>query len=188
MAIGVFMILSVITIINFRNGQYRDELAGTAQLIEASIREMQTAAIAGTAVPCPGLAKAAPRYGFGVNITANPFQILEFADCSDSSKYVYDSTTDYLVKPVQLPSRVEVTCLQPPAGSCPPKPSDPLNVVFSPLTETVQINGTALPKQVIENLPADGYVTATLRHEITNKFMTVKINPLTGQIFSANAP
>ncbi|MFH1112195.1 MAG: type II secretion system protein [Patescibacteria group bacterium] len=173
-SIAIFLIITAMVIVNFRSGQYRDELIGGAEAIETTIREMQTKTNAGETVKCDPLQlePSAPPDGYGVYITDVPL-IIAFADCAyvHSARYTYDSTNpteDLVLKNVTLPANVSIESMSEGGASV-----STLNIVFSPTSEVVKING------------ADGnsIIEITLKHSRTEKEITVKLNTLTGQSY-----
>ncbi|MFA4936784.1 MAG: prepilin-type N-terminal cleavage/methylation domain-containing protein [Patescibacteria group bacterium] len=165
-SIAIFVIITAMVIVNFRSGQYRDELLGGAEAIETALREMQTKTNSGETVKCPLQPEpSAPRDGYGVQITDAPPLIIAFADCSDDSsyKYTYNATDDLLLKTVLLPVNVAIE------DSI---PASPWNIVFSPFSEVVIVN---------TNYDITPVVQITLKHSRTEREITVKLNRLTGQ-------
>jgi prepilin-type N-terminal cleavage/methylation domain-containing protein len=168
-SIAIFIMITGLVIVNFRAGQYRDELTGAAGLVQATLREMQTAANSGTVTPtpCPGVTTPqVPPSGYGVYF-ATPSTMIEFADCETMApktySYVSGNSNFIVVRTITLSSNVEFSSLQ---------PGGPLNTVFDPFVETVKVNGAS----------SDAIIT--VRHlRGTQATLTVRLNAATGQVF-----
>lgn len=169
-SISIFMIITAMVITNFRAGQYRDELVGAAEAIVTAAREVQTAATAGTLILCPGqTGKETPKNGYGINIGTD-LTILSFGDCEDiNSWYLYDSDDDFtFTTKFDVSRNVELVAFTPGGNST------PLNLVFSPFSEVVVVNGDANHTSL---------VTVKLRHVKSNNDIMVTLNPITGRIY-----
>ncbi len=168
-SVAIFVLITAMVIVNFRSGQYRDELIGGAEAIETTLREMQTKTNSGETVKCDSSQPepSEPPDGYGVRITNAPLSIIAFADCGDvySTKYTYDATDDLLLKTVSLPANVSIESMVPAAAT--------LNIVFSPLSEVVIINTN----------DTTNLVEIKLKHSRTEREITVKLNRLTGQSY-----
>ena len=175
-SISIFLIITAMVLVNFRSGQYRDELSGAAQLVQSLIREAQTATFSGSATPTPCVLNqpaAAPPSGYGVYLAppAGPGQrptVLEFADCETANPtyaYLPNNALFILIKSATLSSHVTFDSSDVP-------PASPLSIVFNPLSEQVHINGSTAANAVL-----------TLHHAYTTGMPTVTVNSSTGQVF-----
>ncbi len=177
-SIGIFMMIGGMVMVNFRAGQYSDELQAGAKAVENAVREAQAAAIGGQEV-CVNAdsSKFAPLGGFGLNIAADN-TALWFGDCdygTDSDNdpprnYVYspDPNIDVIVQNIDLGSNIKINTKTPADG-------DIMNLVFSSGSEVAKINGS--------NPTTVNQVVVTLEHKKTAKRKTVVINLLSGQVF-----
>ncbi|MEK7497129.1 MAG: prepilin-type N-terminal cleavage/methylation domain-containing protein [Patescibacteria group bacterium] len=179
-SIGIFMMIGGMVMVNFRAGQYSDELQAGAKAVENAVREAQAAAIGGQEV-CNTVPKSAPLGGFGLNISADNSIALWFGDCNYNdappadNNYKYNlSTTDVVVQNIDLGSNVIIF----------EKKKD--NNVSAGILDLIFTSGSEVSK-------IDGFdggtvngansVTVTLKHRKTLKTKTVKINLLSGQVF-----
>lgn len=166
-SIGIFLLITSLVIVNFRQGQYRDELMGSAELIENALREAQTLTTTGATVTCPGdSVSAVPPGGFGLS-AMGPDNVIVFADCEEPPTYTYAAADDLVIRTLKLAGNVEINAFDP-AGP-------ELDLVFSPFDEKVRVNGS-----LILTDPA----LIRLRHKRTNAEAQVQTNVLTGQVFS----
>jgi len=178
-SITIFLIITGMVLVNFRSGQYRDELSGSAELVQSLIREAQTATLSGTVTPvaCPGLTTAAaPPAGYGVYVapvSGQPPTVLEFADCESVSPITYQYAAGdpnfLIVKQATLSSHVYLDPNNLLVGNT---PVSSLSIVFDALSEQVKINGSSAN---------DG--TITLSHNNIGGAPTVTVNSSTGQVF-----
>lgn len=175
-SIAIFLLITAMVLVSFRSGQYRDELAGAAQVIQASLREMQTATFSGSAILCSStLQPVEPVGGYGVHFQPGA-QPIAFADCGDpgnsyAATYRYKAASDPLIKTVQLPnsSRTNLTALS-------PSDAGGLDIMFSKTAEAPVVNGN-------QNYSGSN-LTITLQHTVTNSLVCVEVNPITGQVFT----
>lgn len=175
-SIGIFVMITGIVVTSFSHGKYRDELVAAGAALQSAVREAQTFTTAGTTIRCPQLAPtdpAAPPVGYGVYINqvfGQPSVVVLYADCrTDSTPYTYDTDAhdDAVVRQVTLPANVALRNFL-------PATAPPLNIVFSPLIETVAVNGT----------PAyQGEATLELIHGKSGHYLTMRVNAFTGQVF-----
>ena len=172
-SITIFLIITGMVIVNFHSGRYRDELVGAAEAISTSIREMQTATNAGDVVECVPATPEPPDNGFGFNLVKDSFAAKTFGDCAglQPDDYRYDAL-DELVKDVNWNTKVPVTKIQINTGTGINEVNS-LDIVFSPASEKVRLNGS------------DAYTSAiiTLTHDKTNRQAEVQVNSITGQVF-----
>lgn len=170
-SISIFLIITSMVIVNFRSGQYRDELMGSAQFLQSTLREMQTMAFSGSKVICPGYvpseAGEMTPAGYGLNINSSGI-ITAFADCdpqdiaiSPDFKYGLE---DVNLKTISLYNNVTINSIT---------PSSVTDILFTSSSEIVKTNGS----------PGLGVITIELKHNKTNQITTVKIVELTGQVF-----
>lgn len=177
-SIGIFMMIGGLVLVNFRAGQYTDELLAGAKALETAVREVQASALGGQAVCVDsGGNQSVPLGGFGLHISADNTTALLFADCDygDSTRsYIYNSNTvgvdlpDQKIKDIDLGNNVKIKNKIPIAIS-----GSVLDVVFTSGSEVSKINGEAGTTEVV----------ITLEHNKTLKTKTVKINVLSGQVF-----
>ncbi len=183
-SIGIFLIITSFLIVNFRQGQYKDELTEGANILETAFREMQTQAITGKTIDCsPNYPQvlAEPPGGWGVNIVAGDggSTITVFADCLDSEDgnpdHIYNAS-DLVLRTLTLPQRVKISALTVTSTSSGEENlfnvAGGLNVAFSALTESVWLQGTY------------NYAKAKIKlvHTILNKETWIEVNAFTGQI------
>ncbi len=175
-SMGIFVIITSLVIVNFRSGQYRDELNGAAGIVQAALREAQTAASSGTVTPspCPDPANPGhllstagpPPSGYGLHLTS-PNTIIEFADCETAAPKTYtysEADQNFIfVRAVQVSPNVKFSNLQ---------PGDPLDIVFDPFVETVTVNNSASNAVITIQHPKGGGTT-----------LSVHLNAATGQVF-----
>ncbi len=175
-SIGIFLLITAMVLVNFRSGQYRDELSGSAQLVQSLVREAQTATLSGTvtATPCVvGQPAAAPPAGYGVYVAppASPGQppiVKEFADCESIAptyQYIPGNPLFLDVKQATLSSHVTLAASD-------LQPGSPLSIVFDHLSEQVKVNGSSSADAVV-----------TLHHRYTTGAPEVRVNVSTGQVF-----
>lgn len=174
-SISIFLIITSMVIVNFRSGQYRDELMGSAQFLQSTLREMQTMAFSGSRVICPGYvppeAGEMTPAGYGLNI--NFGVVTAFADCDPSDpnispNYKYGGVLeDVNLKTISLYNNISIESITVGATAV-----SSLDAVFTPFSEIVKINNTETDNIIIE-----------LIHSKTTKTVTVKITESTGQVF-----
>lgn len=176
-SIGIFIVITGTVIMSFSRGKWRDELMSAGSAVQATVREAQTFTTAGATVRCPYLGPGEPDepppVGYGIYFEQplnQPPVVVLFADCSTANTpYIYDTNPpgydDVLVRQVKLPPNVTLTNFQ---------PGGPLHIVFSPLIETVAVNGTP-------NHPGEAIVE--LSHAKSGRRMQIKVNAFTGQVF-----
>jgi type II secretory pathway pseudopilin PulG len=170
-SIGIFLVITSMVIVNFRSGQYRDELMGSAQILQSTLREMQALSFSGSKVACPGYAEEMTPAGYGLNISSET--ITAFADCDPSDpdispNYIYGGTSeDVNLKTINLYNNISIESITVGTNAV-----STLDAVFTPFSEIVKINSSETDNIIIE-----------LIHSKTSKTVTVKIMQSTGQIF-----
>ncbi len=188
-SVGIFLLITALVIVNFRQGQYRDELAEGANVLETAFREMQTQATAGKTVQCLAFPTipSEPPGGWGVNIdtSAGNYVITVFADCledeTDLANHVYNQNIDLVLNTLTLPSRVKITGLTVFDINNTGRPLlndvNGLNIAFSPLTELVWLQGK-------NPTDPESYIKARveLTHTVLQQRILVEVNALTGQV------
>lgn len=178
-AIGIFLLVAAMTFVSFRSGQYRDQLTGAAQLIQAALREAQTATFSGMTVSCPDPSNPAnppvvgePLGGYGLHFTTTTTPEL-YANCTGSAnRFVASSASFPVLRTVDFSPKVNVAALS--AGD-----AGGLDITFSKNEEGVFVN---------TDNTYNTNVVVSLEHQITSSFMYVKINPITGQVFVDTNP
>ncbi len=187
-SLGIFAVITGVVMANFRVGSQGDELRSSSQLVAASLRRVQTAALAGQTArfcrdaagngggiclsdaDCPGTAcvNDVPRGGYGLHFdTAEPGNrvMVTFADTNNDGLYqAAEETRRDNVSPEIFVSVIGVT---------PTVMGTVLDVAFVPPRPTVRFNGGASPDLV---------ASIVLRHRSTLQTKEVTVNSISGRV------
>jgi len=170
-SIGIFAVILGIVIVNFRGGQWRDELVSSAEIVQSAIREAQTLTLTGQTITCGGETVVPGGYGVRFEIKKNA---IRFADCAvlteprEPADGIYENSKDNTMPSSPILSNVEISELKVDNA-----PKSPFDLVFSPGKEIVLVDGASDKNKV----------TIVLTHKKSNRTVEVRVQPNTGQIF-----
>jgi len=178
-SIAIIGILFTVTIVNFRQGKYNDDLRLSADRLASDLRELQNFALTGFTTS--GSATGVPSGGYGIVIVEDDQGYFTFMDDSDAMpnrlfQFGPSDEDDTLIASgaTTLPQYVSVAsvALDDDDVNCPEPDVGTFTAVFAPPAAAIYFCGVS----------STDTASVTLQHAQTGETRTVEIGAVTGRI------
>jgi prepilin-type N-terminal cleavage/methylation domain-containing protein len=165
-AMGVFLSLFLIVIVNFRSGESINELKLETQKIASDVRKVQTLALTGSNFKSIAIGAG----GYGIRFLENDNDYILFSDVNADGVYLAEDDT--LLETRSLV--VDINSLQIEGGY------DELHIVFEPYSSSIliyTINGSNPPE-----LRSESTSIYMIHDRVVGKTGVVGVTPVSGKI------
>ena len=138
-SLGIFVVITLLLISNFKIGDRRSALRMSAQEIASALRRAQNLSLTATPLPNGTIPSA-----YGIRFSPDASSYFLFADFSSPANNVYDTSSDQVVVNYKLNNEVYISAVNVPQiknGSCQDINPPDLDIAFTVPEAFVYFNG-----------------------------------------------